>query len=189
MSGEELEAACEDVFKRGIIVSQEEVTYLEEATRLQSQSLLWFEHRTASRFHAGKSASLDPPPASLLKQFMEKSLNCVPAIRWGIDHEEVARKAYLELANENHANLQCSASGLHVNPKFPHLGASPLESPDGLISCDCYGDGLIEIKCPYKHRDKHPHEVQDPQFCLQYEDGRKCLTIVLLPGARAVGCM
>ena len=84
MSGEELEAACEDVFKQGIIVSQD----LEEATRLQSQSHLSFEHRvgqiTASRFHAVKSASLDPPPASLLKQFMEKkSLNCVPAIRWG----------------------------------------------------------------------------------------------------------
>ena len=65
MSGEELEAACEDVFKRGIIVSQEEVTYLEEATRLQSQSLLWFVHRvgriTASMFHAVNSASLDPP--------------------------------------------------------------------------------------------------------------------------------
>ena len=69
MSGEELEAACEDVFKQGIIVSQEEITYLEEATRLQSQSHLSFEHRvgriTASRFHAVKFASLDPPPASL----------------------------------------------------------------------------------------------------------------------------
>ena len=102
---------------------------------------------------------------------MEKSSNYVPAIKWGIDHEEVARKAYLELASENHANLQCTASGLHVNPKFPHLGASP----DGLISCDCCGEDLIEIKCPYKHRDKHPHEVQDSQFCLQDEDGRKCL--------------
>ena len=85
-------------------MTQEEVTYLEEATRLQSQTLLWFEHRvgriTASRFHAVKSASLDPPPASLLKQFMKKSsLNCVPAIRWGVDHEEVVHKAYLELAN------------------------------------------------------------------------------------------
>ena len=104
----------------------------------------------------------------------KKSLNCVPAIRWGIDHEEVARKAYmyLELANENHANLQYSASGLHINPKFPHLGASP----DGLISCDCCGEGLLEIKCPYKHHDNHPHEMQDPQICVQEdEDGRKCL--------------
>ena len=92
----------------------------------------------------------------------KKSFNYVPAIKWGIDHEEVACKAYLELASENHANLQCTASRLHVNPKLPHLGSSP----DGLISCDCCGEGLIEIKCSYKHRDKHPHEVQDPQFCL-----------------------
>ena len=37
MSPNELNAACEDVFK-SIILSQEECAYLEESTRLQSQS-------------------------------------------------------------------------------------------------------------------------------------------------------
>ena len=116
MSREELEATFEDVFKGGIIVSQEEVIYFEEA----AQFLLCFEHRvgriTASRFHAVKFASLDLPSASLLKQFMEKkSLNYVSAIKWRIDHEEGARKVNLELANENHANLQLTITELsHV---------------------------------------------------------------------------
>ena len=38
---------------------------------------------------------------------------------------------------------------------------------DGIISCTCCGEGLLEIKCPYKHRNTPPSEVQDPSFCLQ----------------------
>ena len=62
MGEEELKAACEDVFTNKIVVTQEEANYLEESTRLQSQSLLWFKHRTgritASKFLAVKRASL-----------------------------------------------------------------------------------------------------------------------------------
>ena len=35
-------------------------------------------------------------------------------------------------------------TGLHINPSSPHLVASP----DGIVSCFCCGDGLLEIKCP-----------------------------------------
>ena len=56
-----------------------------------------------------------------------------------------------------------------MNPSFPHLGATP----DGIISCDCCGKGLIEIKCPFKHRDKHPHEIPDWDFYLQQDEGRE----------------
>ena len=140
--------------------------YLEECPRLQSQSQLWFEHRvgriTASKFAAVSRASVDPPPSCLIKQLIEtsQSLCHVPAIQWGVDHEDVARTAYLELTDQNHISLKYSATGLHLNPSFPHLGASP----DGLINCECYGTGIIEIKCPFKHRDKSPQDVQDPHF-------------------------
>ena len=170
MSQCELNAACEDVFK-SIIISQEECAYLEECTRLQSQSRLWFEQRvgriTASKFSAVAHASFHPPPAYLIKQLMERrSLGHIPAIQWGVEHEDVAREAYLDLANEKHINLQYSAAGLHVNPSFPHLGATP----DGLIRCECCGEGLLEIKCPYKHKDKHPRDVSDPQFYLKRDN-------------------
>ena len=117
MSRSKQNAACEDVFK-SLVLSWEECAYVEECTRLQSQSRLWFEQRvgqiTASKFAAVAHASLDPPPTYLVKQLIERnrSLGHIPPIEWGVDHEDIARAAYLELANENHVNVQCSAAGL-----------------------------------------------------------------------------
>ena len=54
-----------------------------------------------------------------------------------------------------------------MNPKYPHYGATP----DGIVKCDCCGNGLIEIKCPYKHKESHPHSVVDNKFCLEHVDG------------------
>lgn len=42
-----------------------------------------------------------------------------------------------------------------MNPCYPYLQATS----DGLIECDCCGEGILEIKCPFKHQDKHPHEA------------------------------
>lgn len=171
----ELEALCEEKFAKGImLITHDEAAYLEESTRLQAQSLLWFEHRigrlTASKFLAVSRASLDPPPASLVKEIMVRSnvSGFVPALQWGTDNEDKAREAYVELASEEHENFRFMPAGLHVNPCYPHLGATP----DGLICCDCCGEGIIEIKCPYKHRHIHPSTVTDPTFYLKMcEDG------------------
>ena len=60
-----------------------------------------------------------------------------------------------------------SATGLHVNPCYPHLGATS----DGMIECDFCGEGVLEVKCPFKHRDKHTHDaVVDSKFCLRKSD-------------------
>ena len=40
------------------------------------------------------------------------------------------------------------STGLHINAKYPHLGASP----DGIIVCDCHGKGLLKIKHSHKYR-------------------------------------
>ena len=42
---------------------------------------------------------------------------------------------------KRHPSLQIKATGLHVNPKYHHLGASP----NGLLTCTCCGDGLLDI--------------------------------------------
>ena len=77
MTDEELKEACKDVFTSGIIVTLDEASYLEECTRLQSQSLTWFEHRTghitASKFLAVKRASPHPPPTSLIKNWWRET--------------------------------------------------------------------------------------------------------------------
>ena len=46
MTDEELKEARKGVFTSGITVTLDDASYLEECTRLQSQSLIWFEHRT-----------------------------------------------------------------------------------------------------------------------------------------------
>ena len=175
MSPHELLGACQRVFD-SLSVSIEEATYLEESTRLQSHSPLWFHHRTgritASMFKRVKQASILKPPTSLIKMIMQETKvdsSKVPALHWGISNEAQARREYLDSAKEHHSNLECSESGLHVNPRFPHLGATP----DGVLMCDCCGNGLIEIKCPYKHRDKHPHDVSDPSFYIQKDENEE----------------
>ena len=74
---------------------------------------------------------------------------------------------------QQHELFECHPAWLAVNPNHPHLliGASL----DGLISCTCCGVGLLEIKCPYKHKETHPHQVDDPKFCLCTVDGTTSL--------------
>ena len=76
----------------------------------------------------------------------------VPALKWGREHEEIACDEYFAWADENHDSLTIRDSGLVINSAFPYLGAMP----DGVITCNCFGVGLVEIKCPYKYKDVHP---------------------------------
>ena len=76
-----------------------------------------------------------------------------------------AQQQFLHNAQHERFNLRYFPPWLFVNPWYPHLGATP----DGIISCDCCGTGVIEIKCPYKYRDSHPTEVNDDTFDLLQE--------------------
>jgi len=48
----------------------------------------------------------------------------------------------------DHNGMSVSQCGLVIHLEFPHIAASS----DALISCDCCGKGVVEVKCPYKHR-------------------------------------
>ena len=154
MTPEELVAECEAVFGSRLVITKEEASYLEEATRLQSQSILWHKHRTgcitASNFFAVARTSIESPSPSLIKELMEMNIlshTKVKSLMWGIENEQNVREQYLEQMKDEHTELSCTSSGLHVNPRYPHLGATP----DRIVKCDCCENGLIEIKCPYKH--------------------------------------
>ena len=55
-----------------------------------------------------------------------------------------------------HQGFECKSSGLVVNCRYPHLGASP----DGLVNCDCcFGEGILEIKYPFSGRECNPAEL------------------------------
>ena len=162
------------MFSRGIMeIQRDQAVYLEECTRLQAKSQLWFEQRigriTSSKFFQVSRASLDPPPSSLVREIMERRPVSAPALQWGITNEATAQEAFVESATKHHTNFSFEHAGLHVNPAYPHLGASP----DGVISCDCCGEGLLEIKCPYKYRNNDLSTVNDPKFYLQQSDDGK----------------
>jgi hypothetical protein len=85
---------------------------------------------------------------------------------WGREKETVGRQEYFSSTVRLHTNFKIRESGLFINANYPFLGASSY----AVISCDCYGIGLLEIKCPYKYRDEHPTSsiaLADPNYYLK----------------------
>jgi len=50
----------------------------------------------------------------------------------------------MSLQRKDHKNLKVDLSGLFIDEVNTFLCASP----DRLVSCDCCGAGLLEVKCP-----------------------------------------
>ena len=70
-------------------------------------------------------------------------------------HEAEARKEYTKLMMATHENCSIRLSGLIINEAYPFLAASP----DDIITCKCCGTSLVEYKCPYRSKEKHPKEA------------------------------
>lgn len=180
MNDADVSVACQTIFASGIPVTDDEAAYLEESMKLQAQCSLWHKYRvghiTASNFAAVSKVRLSTPPMSLIKKLImgesNVDFNRVPALKCGVTNKPVACLTYVEKAKSEHKRFNFQPAGLFVNKDFPHLGASP----DGLITCSCCGDGLIEIRCPYKHHDEDPINIVDNDFCLQpASGGNMCL--------------
>lgn len=175
LSLDELQVKCEAVT---LNITEEEARNVELQTRNQSSSSVWFEQRsgriTASQLHAVCHTNPENPSKSLIKRI------CYPgaykfssaATRWGIEHELKARAQYELITYENHHSFGVSDSGLHINPKWPFMGATP----DGIVYCKCCGKGVCEIKCPYSHRNTTICEaVSSKDFCLERNGTDYCL--------------
>ena len=119
-------------------------------------SVQWRDQRSgriiASLFHDVyvRKESTDPEP--LVKRIMgyeQNDLSHVPAIKWGVQNECVARQQYTDVISAVHEGFTCGLTGLWVSLLYPHMGVSPY----GVITCNCCGKGLLEIKCPYSAKD------------------------------------
>ena len=78
--------------------------------------------------------------------------NSLAPLRYGIQHEDCARKMFIK---SHKKILQCVTykdQGLTISDSHVFLGASP----DGLVSCKQCGDFLLEIKCAWSKRNFHP---------------------------------
>ncbi|CAG9761319.1 unnamed protein product [Ceutorhynchus assimilis] len=135
-------------FLEKISLSKFQKLRLEEMTRSQGNSQLWKEERrirvTSSFFGRICKAKNEDSYETIVKSILcPKELN-VPAVKYGLLNEDVARKTY-----SHKFKVNVASAGLFIHSKYPFIAASP----DGLV-----GDSkIIEIKCPYKIRDFDPN--------------------------------
>ena len=153
-------------------ITVDNTRFLEKSTRDQSENSLWFIYRkgriTGTRAHAVYKRRTKTHPSTLVKNIMGYSSTDISkkyAVAWGTNFEPVARKMYIETQSKDHNNFQCTLAGFFIHPTKSFLGVSA----DGLVSCDCCGKGVLEIKCSYKHRnDTFETALLDAKF---YIDG------------------
>ena len=160
MPSEELNIQCEKV-KYTIKVTQAEVDYLADSTVKQSSSTVWHEQRkgriTASVAHRVIHTNQDQPAPSVIKTICHPDTGTLntPAVSWGREKEPIAYKAYKDIVSPLHTECVIKETGLRICVDKPFIGASP----DGIVTCECHGDGVIEIKCPYKFKDSSVSEM------------------------------
>lgn len=127
---------------------------VECATRGQSCSMLWQEHRvgmiTASvaysvytRVQTIRTTMGPHDMRALLKLLMREEKVANKDMLRGIDLEPVAKEAYRR-QNMHHRDLQLHECGLYILPGKPFIGASP----DAIVTCACCSPRLLEVKCP-----------------------------------------
>ena len=71
------------------------------------------------------------------------------------------------MVSPQHENFELHNCGFVINPSYPHLGASP----DGIVTCDCHGVGVVEVKCPYCVRKQSPDSYLEMLKYLECKDG------------------
>lgn len=143
---------------------------LENRRNLQNGLLSGQAASQASDAKAVCRTSIPSPSLSLLEKvcYPQETQFWSPQIAWGKDHEEIARKAYASASASIHFNFKCDVSGLQISQEQPFLAAKP----NGLVSCTCCGDGVLEIKCPYNGRNGTVKELAtSPSSCIILQRG------------------
>lgn len=156
------------VFFDSMSVTDHQAQNVEHSTKAQSSCKLWHSMRagriTASNFKAACRTSTSTPSESLIKKICYTSSIQTLATKYGCDHEKEAVQSYSNLMSSSHVNFNSSDSGLHLNPQYPFLGASP----DGHVSCDCCGSGIVEVKCPFcLEKNSFEDATSKKDFCLE----------------------
>ncbi|XP_015282428.1 PREDICTED: uncharacterized protein LOC107123654 [Gekko japonicus] len=156
-----------------------DVAEIECQTRGQRTNPEWYKWRenriTASvapkiansKFANGRSSEV---PQSYLKAVVNSGPSVTtPAMSWGIRNEKKAIEAYEAIkSSKSRKAVTVEDPGLYIDKGKPWLAASP----DGIAREPHTGKKLavVEVKCPYKHRDKTVTDAcKDKNFCLEKE--------------------
>lgn len=96
----------------------------------------------ASNFKDCCSASIGDPSISFINRMMNPINSFGSYPKYVTKKKKKALEGYWRSKDRDHKELARYECGLIINPKFPYFAASP----DGLITCDCHGDGCVAIK-------------------------------------------
>ncbi|KAK3098503.1 hypothetical protein FSP39_020126 [Pinctada imbricata] len=158
-----------------LTISTNLVKEIEMHTRGQRLSPLWHDlHKgriTSSSF--GKVLRAGHSPNSIVRNIIEgsnlqKYNTLPPAVKWGQDHEEKARRQYVELMSLV-KDVSVVDTGITLCESHSFIGASS----DGRIF-EGDEEGVLEIKCPFSMNGVEVHNMQiddiislgDKSFCL-----------------------
>ncbi|CAH1170962.1 unnamed protein product [Phaedon cochleariae] len=123
---------------------------IERKTRGQRESAMWFAERrkriTASNFGTICKARSHKSKLNIAKSLTSSKHFVNEAMKHGIDSEKLALDAFI-----NQTGYKYEKCGLVIHENYSFLAGSP----DGLLN----GDGIIEIKCPYKVRECDRNET------------------------------
>ena len=144
------EITVDDLIK-ALEVTPQEVALIQETTTGQKENPLRMDagqwRVTSSNFVRVCNCRRDPAgffPSSLVKLcFGDYGSILSPPQQWVCTHEGVAIKEY-----EQKTGLQVHHCGIFLSWENSFLGASP----DGVLVGDDGECGILEVKCPYKHR-------------------------------------
>ena len=161
-------------FKQSLQMSPSQLRNIEQSTREQRESSLWFSARryriTASHFGEILHRRRDTPPDRLVLSILKPRKFSTPATTWGTEHEAMAIQAYIHHQHScGRSDLTVGPCGFFVSEQHPFLGATP----DGTVYDPTNPEqpfGFLEVKCPYSHRDRTPTEAcARPGFCCEID--------------------
>ena len=173
---------CDIIWKNLPSMSKEDIETIQKATIEQSRSNLWHKARvyriTASKCHdvMTRMNTLERDQTqtadNLIKRVLSANEVMTPAMELGKKWENKAVERYKRISKIHHSGLIVSKCGIFVGDAIC-IGASP----DGIITCDCHGDGVLEVKCATKfwNLDPKSDEVVRQLPYLMYQAGKICL--------------
>lgn len=151
---------------------EQQVKNLEKEMRGQSVCLLWYEQRkggiTASKAHdilVSKETASENNLVQLVTGCKCYNFSNMKPVKWEQSNEEKAKLAYVNKVKQNHQSLHVKNVRLLVDHQKPFHAASP----DSYVKCQCCEDRLLEVKYPYKHKDKTFSEITDKCFYISVD--------------------
>ena len=150
-------------FKESLIMPTAKLQEIEQNTRAQGDSQLWYSVRkyriTASKFGEILHRRAITPPDRLVLSILQPRSFSSAATDWGVQKEPLAIQEYLSYQHDHgHEELTVGPCGFMVCESHPFLGVTP----DGTVydpSSAQQPFGFVEVKCPYSRRDSTPIEA------------------------------